>query len=119
MNSKLVSVIIPVFNAELYIQEAVESICRQTYKELEIIIVDDGSTDGTLQILKSFNDQRINLIARENRGLISTLNECVALSTGAYIARMDADDICRPMRIERQVKYLENHKDIGVLFRIY
>tara|TARA_R110000765_G_C18962354_1_gene609546 strand:- start:3936 stop:4847 length:912 start_codon:yes stop_codon:yes gene_type:complete len=118
MNKKspLVSVVMPIFNAQNYISKALESILHQTYQNLEIIVINDGSTDSSREILESFNDPRIKLISRENRGLIATLNEGIALSSGMYIARMDADDICYPARIERQVEYLESHKDIGVLF---
>ena len=116
MNNKLVSVIIPVYNAEFYIQLALESVSKQTYQELEVIVIDDGSTDGTLRILETFCDPRIKVISRGNRGLISTLNECIELSSGEYIARMDADDICYPTRIEEQIKYLSKNKEIGVLF---
>lgn len=114
--SPLISVIIPAFNAELYIQEALESVCSQTYLNLEIIIIDDGSSDGTREIIEQFQDNRILLISRENRGLIATLNEAIEISRGDYIARMDADDICLSTRLETQVQYLRKHNNIGLLF---
>tara|TARA_R110000744_G_scaffold264592_1_gene378847 strand:- start:1296 stop:2198 length:903 start_codon:yes stop_codon:yes gene_type:complete len=112
----LVSVILPVYNAEKYVVEAVMSICNQTYSNLELIIIDDGSTDNSKELIESIPDKRIRFISRENRGLISTLNEGVRLSSGEYIARMDADDICSVDRIEKQVKHLELNPKIGVLF---
>ncbi|CAB9493548.1 glycosyltransferase [Alteromonas macleodii] len=114
--SPLISVIIPAFNAELYIKEALESVCSQTYVNLEIIIIDDGSSDRTREIIEKFQDARIRLISRENRGLIATLNEGIEISRGDYIARMDADDICLSTRLETQVEYLRKHNNIGLLF---
>mgnify|MGYP000566060546 FL=1 len=114
--SPLISVIIPAFNAELYIQEALKSVCSQTYLNLEIIIIDDGSSDRTREIIEQFQDTRILLISRENRGLIATLNEAIEISRGDYIARMDADDICLGTRLDRQVQYLRKHHNIGLLF---
>ena len=114
--SPLISVIIPAFNAELYIQEALESVCSQTYLNLEIIIINDGSSDRTREIIEQFQDTRILLISRENRGLIATLNEAIEISRGDYIARMDADDICLGTRLDRQVQYLRKHHNIGLLF---
>lgn len=111
----IISVILPVFNAEKYVEEAVLSILDQTFQNFELVIIDDGSTDGTLRILKTLKtlDQRVILITRENKGLIETLNEGIRISRGVWIARMDADDICDPVRIEYQLKYcLENCVDI-------
>jgi glycosyltransferase involved in cell wall biosynthesis len=110
-NAPLVSVIIPVYNAEKYIDECINSILEQSYKNLEILIINDGSTDGTLSKLESYNDVRIRLITRENQGLAKTLRELVDKSTGIYIARMDADDISHKDRISQQVnKFLSNDK---------
>lgn len=105
----LISVVLPVYNCEKYIAEAVESILCQTCRDFEFIIVDDGSTDGTFQILQGYQekDTRILLISRENRGLVATLNECIDLAQGKYIARMDADDISHPERFEKQVQHME------------
>ncbi len=114
--SPLISVIIPAFNAELYIQEALESVCNQSYVNIEIIVIDDGSSDKTREIIERFEDNRIRLISRENRGLIATLNEAIEISRGDYIARMDADDICLNERLDTQVKYLRKHHNIGLLF---
>tara|TARA_R110000765_G_scaffold413450_1_gene513516 strand:+ start:252 stop:1163 length:912 start_codon:yes stop_codon:yes gene_type:complete len=115
-NTPLVTVVVPVFNAERYIYKALKSVCEQTYTNLEIIVLDDGSSDGTRRIIESIDDVRIKLISRENRGLIATLNEGVTASKGTYIARMDADDICLPDRFARQVEFFQNNKGFGVLF---
>ncbi|WP_318466386.1 glycosyltransferase family 2 protein [Photobacterium leiognathi] len=110
----LVSVILPVYNAEKYLYEALSSIVEQTYANLEIIVINDGSTDKSLSIIKEFTmvDERIKIINRENKGLIYSLNEAISISTGKYIARMDADDISLPLRIEKQVQLLETGYDI-------
>jgi glycosyltransferase involved in cell wall biosynthesis len=106
-----------VYNAELYLKEAIESILNQTYKEFEFIIINDGSTDNSLAIIKDYSnhDSRIILINRENKGLIYSLNEGISKAKGKYIARMDADDISLPNRFEEQIKFLENNLDIGVV----
>jgi len=115
--NELISVIIPVYNEEKHIEESINSIIKQTYKNLEIIVIDDGSTDGSLDILKKFQkfDSRIALVSRENKGLITTLNEGVDLSKGVYIARMDADDISLPNRLFEQVEYLKNNAEIDIV----
>lgn len=113
----LVSVLIPAYNAELYIERAVRSIMNQTYNNLEINIIDDGSVDGTKEIIERLKliDGRINFICRENRGLSRTLNELLRISKGKYCARMDADDYSFPQRIEKQVEYMEKHPEVAVL----
>lgn len=110
----LVSVILPVYNAEKYLSSAIESILNQTYKNIELIVINDGSTDESELIIQKIveRDSRIVPISRENKGLIYTLNEGISLSTGKYIARMDADDISNENRIATQVDYLEKNKDI-------
>lgn len=112
----LISVIIPVFNAERYIDLALNSVCNQTYQNLEILVIDDGSSDQSKEIIESIKDERIKFYSRENRGLIYTLNEAIELSRGKYIARMDADDICFKTRFEKQVQFLKSNNDIGVTF---
>jgi glycosyltransferase involved in cell wall biosynthesis len=110
-----VSVILPIFNAEKYLYEAVTSILNQTFVDFELLAINDGSTDNSLDILRSFNDSRIVIVENEkNLGLIQTLNKGIDLAKGEYIARMDADDISLPTRFEKQVKLLENNKDVGV-----
>jgi glycosyltransferase involved in cell wall biosynthesis len=105
MHAPLVSVLLPVYNAEPYLAAALDSVVRQQYRRLEIIAIDDGSTDGSLEIIERYRraDDRISIISRENRGLVATLNEGLALARGDLVARMDADDIAYPWRLSRQV----------------
>ena len=111
----IVSVILPAYNAEKTLSEAIQSIINQSYNNWELIIINDGSTDGTNIVSLSFDDKRIKYYENEgNKGLIYTLNRGVELATGKYIARMDADDICYPERIERQVDFMESHPDVIV-----
>lgn len=115
-NFPLVSVIIPCYNAEKYVESAVRSIMTQTYKNLEIIVTDDCSTDNTFSILEKLADEdnRIKLFKNEtNLKIVKTLNKMVQLANGKYIARMDADDISLPNRIEKQVEFLEKNSDIA------
>ncbi len=112
----LVSVLMPVYNAEAYIAASLKSIVEQDYENLEIIIVDDGCTDQSMDIVQSFLDPRIVLVKNpENTGLAACLNKAIAISTGEFLARMDADDIAHPARIGRQVTFMLNHPDVDVL----
>jgi len=106
-----------VYNCERYVAEAVESILGQTFTDFEFIIIDDGSTDRSLSILRRFaqRDGRIRLVSRGNRGLTRSLNEGLGLARGEFIARMDADDISLPERLERQVEYLRAHPECVAL----
>jgi len=113
----LVSVIIPCYNGASYIRQALDSISMQTYTHLEILVLDDGSTDDSYRIIQecSRKDDRIKVIRHErNERLIATLNKGIALARGKYIARMDADDIALPDRIEKQVRFMEAHPDVGI-----
>ena len=111
-----ISVVMPAYNAEKYIGEAIESILNQTFKDFEFIIINDGSVDHTKEIIREYNDPRIVLLENDkNRGIVLSLNKGLDAATGKYIARMDADDIALKNRFERQVEYLDEHKDIGVL----
>jgi len=107
----LVSVLMPVYNTALYLEEAIESILTQSFTNFEFIIIDDGSTDRSLTIIEQYaqKDKRIKVISRNNQGLIKTLNQGLALAKGKYIARMDSDDVSLSLRFEKQVKYLEKH----------
>lgn len=108
----LISVILPAYNAELYLREAIDSVLTQTFTDFELIILNDGSTDQTENIILSYVDSRIVYVKNEqNLGLIGTLNKGMALAKGKYIARMDADDICFPERFEKQIAFLENNKE--------
>jgi len=110
----LVSVLIPMYNAENYIEPALESIQNQTYPNLEIICINDGSNDATFSIVenKAKLDSRIKLHSHEHKRIVYTLNRLIDLSHGKYLARMDADDISRLDRIEKQVNYMESNPDI-------
>lgn len=111
-----VTVLMSVFNGEKYLNEAVDSILAQTFKDFEFLIIDDASTDRTPEILRSYGDPRIRIITNEeNLGLTKSLNKGLALTRGEYIARMDADDISHPKRLERQVNYLDENPEIGIL----
>lgn len=112
----LLTILMPVFNAELYLKEAIDSILCQTYTMFEFLIINDGSTDNSENIIKSYSDRRIKYVENvENIGLIATLNRGLGLAKAKYIARMDADDISAPNRIEKQIDYLEKHADVGLL----
>jgi glycosyltransferase involved in cell wall biosynthesis len=111
------SVLIPVYNAERYLEEAINSILNQTLSDFEVIIVDDGSTDASLSILNSFaqRDSRIHIISRPNTGIVGALNDGLKMCSGKYIARMDADDLCRMDRFELQVQRMEAEPEIVAL----
>ena len=112
----LVSVLMPVYNCENYITEAVNSILNQTYRNLELIIVDDGCTDATMQKVLSANDPRVKVFTNEkNLGLAASLNIAIEHASGPYLARMDADDISMPERIARQVDRLQRDQQISIL----
>lgn len=111
----LISVVLPVYNCALYIENAINSILNQTIQDFEIIIIDDYSVDETVKIIQSIKDSRIRLIIKEqNRGLIESLNIGIKEARGKYIARMDGDDISLPDRFEKQLKVLESSSEIKV-----
>jgi L-malate glycosyltransferase len=115
MNPK-VSVIMPAYNAERYIREAIESILNQTFSDFELIVINDGSTDGTLECIRSFPDPRIKIISNsKNLGIIRSRNIGLQAAKGEYIAKMDADDISLNTRLQRQVNYLDQHPEVAVL----
>ncbi|NJL77159.1 MAG: glycosyltransferase family 2 protein [Saprospiraceae bacterium] len=112
----LVSVIMPVFNAAPYVKEAINSILHQTYSNVELIIIDDGSTDESLNIIQSYKHPQIKLVINpQNLGLIDTPNKGMVLAQGKYISRMDADDVAHPEMIAQQVQFLETHSQVGVV----
>lgn len=112
----IISVIFPVFNASQHLKEAIGSILSQNYQNFEIIIINDGSTDKSEEILKSYKDSRLKIIThRINKGLVYTLNEGFRHCRGKYIARMDADDIAQQNRFTTQASYLDNNPDIDVV----
>lgn len=117
MSSPKLSVVMSVFNGQEYLSEAVESILAQTFHDFEFLIVDDGSTDRTPQILSEFAalDKRVRIVSQSNRGRAISLNIGIDLSAGKYIARMDADDVALPTRFEEQLRFLEQHPDVIIL----
>lgn len=119
MLNKKVSIIMSTYNVEGYIIDCLESILKQTYNNFEVLIVDDNSSDSTVKTIESViqKDARVKIINVNsiNQGLTKNLNKLIQNSTGEYIARMDADDICEPNRLEEQVKFLEENKEISVV----
>lgn len=118
MNEFLISVIIPVYNVEKYVAKALFSICNQSYKNLQIIVVDDCSTDNTYQIAKKIaeSDSRILLLKNEkNSKIVKTLNYGLKFATGDFIARMDGDDISSPERLEKQLKFLLENPEYSLV----
>ena len=105
----LVSVVMSVFNGEKYLHESINSILQQTFTDFEFIIVDDGSSDNTCRIIQSYDDPRIVLISRANKGITVSLNEAIYSARGIYIARQDADDISHPARLQAEVFFLSNN----------
>jgi glycosyltransferase involved in cell wall biosynthesis len=116
-NAPLISVCMPVYNAKRYLEEAIESILGQTFKDFEFLIIDDGSTDRSLAILKRYaaQDARIRLWSRPNAGYVVRLNEMLHQARGDLIARMDADDVALPERFARQVEFLRSHLEVDVV----
>jgi glycosyltransferase involved in cell wall biosynthesis len=103
----------PVFNGESYLRAAIDSILNQTFTDFRFIIIDDGSTDSSVDIIKSYTDQRIELVQNEtNLKLIATLNKGLEMCKADYIVRMDADDLSLPKRIEKQVEFMDAHPDV-------
>ena len=110
-----ISVLMPAYNAEKYITEAIDSVLCQTYTDFEFIIIDDGSTDSTPYIIASYADPRIRYVKNDkNLGIVGALNRGIALAQGEYIARIDADDISLPERFALQVAYMDNNPEVGV-----
>ena len=112
-----VSVVMPAYNAADYLAEAIESVLAQTFGDFELIVINDGSTDRTREILASFErrDARVRVLDQPNAGVIESLNRGIREARGRYIARMDADDVCLPHRLAVQVAHLERHPDLALL----
>ena len=110
-----ISVILPVYNGALYLKESVDSILNQTFQNFEVIILNDGSTDSSEDIIKSYADSRIIYIKQENCGLALTLNRGIEKARGKYIARQDQDDISLPDRFDHQIAFLEKNPDVAVV----
>lgn len=110
-----VSVVMPVYNGDRYLAKAVESILTQTFTDFEFMVIDDGSTDASVEIIKSYRDPRIRFIQNTaNAGVTKSLNQGLALAAGEYIARMDADDVSLQTRLAKQVAFMDAHPQVGV-----
>ncbi len=115
MRNPKVSVVIPVYNAENFVGQSIESILSQTYRDFELIIIDDGSTDNSVEVIKSYKDARIRFYQNKtNTGLAGVRNKGIQLSNGEYLAWLDADDISHPDRLARQVQILDSDEEIGI-----
>lgn len=110
-----VSVIMSVYNAEKYLNEAIESILNQKFKDFELIIINDGSTDSSLEIVQSYNDERLVLLDQKNAGNSIARNRAIQISKSNYIAILDADDISMPDRLEKQYYFIQNNPDYVVV----
>lgn len=117
MDNPLITIAMPVFNADSYLNLAIDSMINQTYLNWEMIAIDDGSTDNSLEILLDYQlrDKRIKVISRGNKGIAYTLNECIKNANGNFIARMDADDISMPARLELQVKAFQADSSLDLI----
>ena len=115
--SPLISVVMPVFNSEQYLDKSIKSVLEQTYDNFELLIINDGSTDNSNSIIKKYQsqDKRITILTQENKGITKSLNNGIKHSKGSFIARMDADDICDSKRFEFQIEYLEKNPNIDIV----
>jgi glycosyltransferase involved in cell wall biosynthesis len=112
----MVSILLPAYNIDKFLKEAIDSVLNQTYKDFELILIDDGSTDNTLNIMQEYanKDNRIIIDSHENMGMGESLNRALKIAKGDLIIRMDADDIMLPQRIEMQVEFMQNNPNISV-----
>lgn len=117
MSKPRVTVLMSVYNSEQYLAEAIESILQQTFRDFEFLIINDGSRDGSLKILKKYakQDQRIRLISRPNKGLVASLNEGINEVRGHYLARMDSDDISLPHRLKQEAEFLDDNPSVSLV----
>lgn len=110
-----VSVLIPVFNNAPYLRAAIDSILVQTFDDFELLVIDDGSSDQSLELLNAYSDARVRVYSRPNRGMVATRNELIERSSGELIAIMDADDISHPERLATQVEFLATNPGVGAV----
>ncbi|MTJ10462.1 glycosyltransferase family 2 protein [Anabaena sp. UHCC 0204] len=111
-----ISVIIPVYNSEKTVAETLESVLAQTYGDLEVIIVDDGSTDKSIEICRQFKDERIKIIHQQNRGLAGARNTGIRHAQGEFLGFVDSDDLWLPQKVEKHLQHLDNSPNVGVSF---
>ncbi|CAN7570713.1 glycosyltransferase [Cupriavidus necator] len=107
-----VSVVLPVFNGAELLPLAIESVLKQSFRDFELIILDDGSSEDIASIVANYDDPRVRFVSRANKGLGATLNELIELARCDYIARMDADDVCEPRRLELQIRFMESNPEV-------
>jgi len=125
VNKPLVSVVIPLFNKENYVEATLQSVVNQTYQEIELVVIDDSSTDGSYQVvqkyLRSHSDRfrNVTVKTRANTGQAGARNEGILQSKGEFVAFLDADDVWHPEKIDMQVQYLTVHQEIGLVFCNY
>lgn len=113
--SPLVSVLLPVYNGGRYLREAIEGVLAQTLTRFELIVIDDGSTDGSVEIARSYSDPRIRVLRNgQNLGLVQTLNRGIGVCRSPLVARIDSDDVCRRDRLARQLSFLQQNSNVGV-----
>ena len=111
-----VTVLMPAYNGEKYLREAIDSILSQTFRDFEFLIINDGSTDATVEIINSYTDHRVRLVHNDaNLGLIATLNKGLDMARGEFVARQDADDISHPTRLEKQISFMDSHPEVVLL----
>jgi glycosyltransferase involved in cell wall biosynthesis len=111
-----VSVVIPAYNAMSYLPETMATVFQQTYPDFEIIVVNDGSTDNIKEWIAQVTDSRVKLVSQENRGLAGARNTGIRESQGEYLAFLDTDDLWEPTKLEKQVKVLDNHPEVGLVY---
>ena len=120
MSDPTVSVVMSVHNGEAYLAPAIESILAQTYRDFELVVIDDGSSDTTPEIIHQYtSDARVRVITQENAGLVAALNRGVSAARSELLARMDADDLSLPERLERQVAFLDAHPEVALVGSCY
>lgn len=112
----LVAVIMPLYNAREYFRAAVESVLNQTYRELDVIVIDDGSTDGSLEVISDIRDQRLRTVRQPNSGKPVAMNLALSMTSADYYAINDADDLSHPERIQRQVECMQRNEDVAAVF---
>lgn len=111
----ILSVILPVYNGQDYLVEAINSVLSQSFDDFELVIINDGSTDSSATIIEKLDDSRIRFFQQTNKGLPATLNKAISLARGEYIARQDQDDVSFRHRFEQQVAFLEANQDVGII----
>src|SRR4051812_36646446 len=118
--SMTVDIVMPVYNVERYVADAIASVLAQTHRDVRLLVCDDGSRDGTLDVVRSIavRDPRVEVIAHANRGIANTMNDALTRCTSEWVACMHGDDVMLPNRIERQLAFAAEHPDVAVLSSI-